>query len=143
MTKFSASITINSPIEDVFAFVTDVDNDAKWQSAVIEAKATSEKKNGLGATYSYIVEVFGKKLETNGEVTAYEPHSRYEWKSTNGPFPISGGSTFEATADGVRVTQTINAEPGGFFKLAEPLMNKQQKSQMEKDLAQLKSVLEG
>lgn len=142
MAALSASITIKHPIEEIFAFVTDVNNAAKWQSGIIEAKATSQEAIGIGTTYIYVVQVMGKKLETRGEITAYEPHGRYEWKSTKGPFPMSGGATFEETSEGVRVTDTVNVEPGGFFKPAEPLLIKQQQSQMEKDLAKLKKLLE-
>jgi uncharacterized membrane protein len=138
-----AKIIINRPIEEIFNYVTDVNNAAKWQSGIIEAKATSNSVIGIGTTYQYIVQVMGRKIETEGEVTAHEPHSRYAWKSTKGPFPLSGGTTFEETSAGVSVTDTVEAEPGGFFKLAEPLMVKQQQSQMKKDLAALKQLLEG
>jgi uncharacterized membrane protein len=142
MATLTANVVINQPIEDVFTFVTDVNNAAKWQSGIIEAKATSNGPIGVGTTYQYVVQVLGRKIETEGEVTAYEPPKRYAWKSTKGPFPLSGGTTFEATPEGVRVVDTVEAEPGGFFKLAEPLMIKQQQSQMEKDLAKLKQLLE-
>ncbi len=142
MTTLQASILINQPIEKIFNFVTDVDNAAKWQSGIIEARATSNGPVGVGTTYQYIVQVMGRKIETEGQVTAYEPHSRYAWKSTKGPFPLSGGTTFEDSPEGVRVTDTVEVEPGGFFKLAESVIAKQQQSQMEKDLATLKQVLE-
>jgi uncharacterized membrane protein len=143
MATLEANININRPIEEIFNFVTDVNNAAKWQSGIIEAQATSNGANGVGTTYKYVNQVMGRKIETEGEVTVYEPHNRYAWKSTNGPFPLSGGTTFEETSDGVSVTETVEAEPGGFFKLAEPLMVKQQQSQMKKDLAALKQLLEG
>ncbi len=143
MPTLEASITINQPIEKVFDFVTDVNNAAKWQSGIIEAKSTSNGATGVGSTYQYTVQVMGRKIETEGEITAHEPYSRYAWKSTKGPFPLSGGSSFEDTPDGVRVTDKVEAEPGGFFKLAEGLLMKQQQSQMENDLANLKQVLEG
>jgi len=142
MATLEAKITIKKPIEEIFNFVTDVNNAAKWQSGIIEAKATSNGTTGVGTTYQYITQVMGRKIETEGEVTAYERNSRYAWKSTKGPFPISGNMSFEKTADGVRVTDTVKVEPGGFFKLAEPLMVKQQSSQMEEDLAKLKELLE-
>ncbi len=143
MATLEAKITINCPIEEIFEFVTDVNNAAKWQSGIIEAKSTSNGATGVGSTYQYIVQVMGRKIETEGEVTAYEPHSRYAWKSTKGPFPLSGGTVFDATTEGVRVTDTVVAEPGGFFKLAEGLLMKQQQSQMEEDLANLKQLMEG
>jgi uncharacterized membrane protein len=142
MATMQASVTINQPIEDIFHFVTDLNNAAKWQDGIIEAKTISNGSIGVGTTYQYIVQTMGRKLETEGEITAYEPHNRFGWKSTKGPFPLSGETVLEITPNGVRVTDTLEAEPGGFFKLAEPLLIKQQQSQMEKDLATLKQMLE-
>jgi hypothetical protein len=48
----------------------------------------------------------------------------------------------EPAADGTRVIETVEVEPGGFFKLAQPLLVRQQQSQMEKDLKKLKELLE-
>jgi hypothetical protein len=56
---------------------------------------------------------------------------------------MSGSITCETVNGGTRITDTLEADPGGFFKLAEPLLMKQQRSQMEKDLNQLKDLLEG
>ncbi|MBC8504660.1 MAG: SRPBCC family protein [Anaerolineales bacterium] len=142
MATIEANIIINHPIEEIFDFVTDVNNAARWQSGIIAAKAISNGSIGVGTTYQYIVQVMGRKIETQGEITAYEPHVRYAWKSTKGPFPLSGGTAFEPTPKEVRVTDTVDVEPGGFFKLAEPVIANQQQSQMEKDLAKLKQVLE-
>lgn len=142
MATLQTSITINRPIEEVFAFVTDVDNAAKWQSGIIEAKATSSGPTGVGTTYCYVVQVMGRKLETGGEITVYQPLARYGWKSTSGPFPMSGSTTFESVPGGTLVTDTVEATPGGFFKLAEPLLMKQQQSQMAKDMKRLKELLE-
>jgi uncharacterized membrane protein len=142
MATISASIKINRPAEEIFAFVTDVNNAVKWQSGIISAKETSDGPTGVGTTYRYAVKVMGRDLETRGEITAYNPPIKHSWKATSGPFPMSGGNTFEAGPDGVSVTSFINAEPGGFFKLAEPLLIKQQKRQMEQDLSRLKELLE-
>lgn len=142
MAKFESSITINRPAEEVFAFAVDTANAAKWQEGVVEAATTSSGAVGVGTTYRYVVKAMGQKLDTTGEITAWAPPKTYTWKATSGPFPMSGGIACESVEGGTRITQMINAEPGGFFKLAEPLMMSQQQSQMDAGLKKLKEILE-
>src|SRR3990170_2638101 len=134
MAQIQNSITINCPIEQVFAFVADYRNNVKWQTGVIAAEFTSPAPVGVGTTFKYDAEFMGRKLETSGELTAYDPPRKIAWKSTSGPFPMSGDTTFESVEGGTLVTDKIEAEPGGFFKLAEPLLMMQMRGQMEKDM---------
>ncbi|MBI5290640.1 MAG: SRPBCC family protein [Chloroflexi bacterium] len=142
MAKLETSITINSPIEQVFAFAADLANNAKWQTGVIAAEVTSPGPVGVGTKYKYDAEIMGRKLETTGELTAYDPPRITAWKATSGPFPMSGSTTFESVPGGTRVVDGMEAEPGGFFKLAEPLLIMQMRGQMEKDMKKLKELLE-
>jgi uncharacterized membrane protein len=142
MPKVEASITINRPIEEVFAFAADLTNAAKWQTGVIAAEVTSHGPVGVGTKYRYDAEIMGRKLETSGEMTAYDPPRITAWKATSGPFPMSGSTTFESVAGGTRVVDTVEAEPGGFFKLAGPLLVAQIRGQLEKDVKKLKELLE-
>jgi len=50
--------------------------------------------------------------------------------------------TFERAEGGTRVTGTLVGEPGGFFKLAEPLLVSMVKRQFDADLANLKDLME-
>lgn len=142
MAKLETSITINRPIEQVFAFAADLANNAKWQTGVIAAEVTSPGPVGVGTKYKYDAEIMGRKLETTGELTAYDPPRITAWKATSGPFPMSGSTTFESVPGGTRVVDGMEAEPGGFFKLAEPLLIMQMRGQMEKDMKKLKELLE-
>ena len=142
MAKIENSITINRPIEEVFAFVTDVRNDVKWRSDVVESKVTSSGSLGVGATFEFASEFMGRKIETEVEMTAYDPPKRFAWKSIKSPIPVSAVTTFEAVADGTLVVDTADFEPGGFFKIAEPLLIKQAQSAAEKDMKKLKELLE-
>ena len=142
MAQIKNSITIHRPIEEVFAFVADYSNNVKWQSGVISAEFTSPGPVGAGTTFKYDAEFMGRKLETTGELTAYDPPKMIAWKSTSGPFPMSGSTEFESVEGGTLVTDTIEAEPGGFFKLAGPLLVKQIQGQTEKDMRKLKELLE-
>jgi hypothetical protein len=44
--------------------------------------------------------------------------------------------------EGTRLSGTWQAEPGGLFKMAGPLLASQAKKQLEADLQQLKELLE-
>jgi len=141
MAQIKSSITINRPIEEVFAFVADPSNDVNWRSDVVESKVTSGSL-GVGATFQFASEFMGRKIETIGEMTAYDSPKRFAWKSKKSPIPVSAVTTFEAVADGTLVVDAADFEPGGFFKIAEPLLIKQAQSAAEKDMKKLKELLE-
>jgi len=142
MPKIEASILINRPTSEVFAFAVDTATVMQWQDSILQAELTSSGAVGVGTTYHYVVKALGQKMDTTGEVSAWDPPKTYAWKATSGPFPMSGGIACESVEGGTQLTQTINAEPGGFFKLAEGLLLSQQKKQMETDLKKLKEILE-
>lgn len=141
MAQIKSSIIIKRPIEEVFAFVADPRNDLKWRSDVVESNVTSVSLN-VGATFEFASEFMGRKIETKGEMTAYDPPKRFAWKSIKSPIPVSAVTTFEAVADGTLIVDTADFEPGGFFKIAEPLLIKQAQSAAEKDMKRLKELLE-
>ncbi len=142
MAKVEGSVVIGRSIEEVFAFVTDLGNALKWQTGIVEARQTSDGPVQVGAAYKYVAEVLGRRMDTSGEVVAFDPPHRYAWKATSGPFPMSGETHCETVDGGTRVTDRIEAEPGGFFKLAEGLLARQMQGQVVGDLGKLKSVLE-
>ncbi len=142
MAKFDVSTTIKRPVEDVFAVIGNVENSPKWSSAALEAKQTSPGPMGVGTTGRFVGKLFGRRIESESEVTEFEPNRRYTWQSKSGPFPIKGSATFEQIEGGTRVNTTVEVEPGGFFKLAEPLVVSMAKRQFQSDLDNLKDLME-
>ena len=142
MKTFESSITIQCPIEDVFTAAADVANHANWREGLLHARQTSEGPLGLHSTYVYRLKTMGQTIETHSEVISYSPPQEYAWISTAGPFPLAGKVICEAVPGGTRITEIIEAEPGGFFKLAEPLLFRNQQNKMDKDLERLKEWME-
>jgi uncharacterized membrane protein len=142
MRHVESSITLHRPVDQVFGFVTDFSKAVQWQAGIVEARVTSNGPVGVGTTYTWVQQIVGQKVDTRGEITAWEPPNRYEWKSVSGPFPLSGGVTFKAEGDSTVVTQYADAEPGGFFKLAEGLLVRQVEGQLAQSLKTLKELLE-
>jgi len=142
MATFDVSTTIKRPVEDVFAVLSNVENNPKWSSVALEAEQTSPGPIGVGTTARFVGKFLGRRIESESEVTEFEPNRKYSWKSKSGPFPIKASTTFEQIEGGTRVNTTAEAEPGGFFKLAEPLMMSMGKRQFQNDLDNLRDLME-
>jgi uncharacterized membrane protein len=142
MATLEISTVINRPVEEVFAFVVDPENYPKWMSGISEVTITSAGPIGVGTTYRSVLTFLGRRIETEAEFTEYEPNHSYAQKSKSGPFPAQNRGTFERMEGGTLVNVTLAAEPGGFFKLAEPLLVSMLKRQFQADLANLKELME-
>ena len=142
MYKFEKNIMINRPQQEVFDFVTDLNNDAKWQSGIVSVERTSDGPIGAGSTWRYKLKFMGRELEAEIELTSYDPPNRASVKSVSGPVPFENTYTFVSKQGGIQMTFSGQAEIGGFFKMAEGLVGKQLEKQMESDAAALKVLLE-
>lgn len=142
MGKAEASITINRSVEDVFAVISNFEHNARWSSATIEDKITSPGPIGVGSTARLASKFLGRRFENDAEITEFEPNERVAMRSTSGPVPVRGTLTVESVDGGTRVNTTFELEPGGFFKLADPIVTRMAKRQFESDLANLKDLME-
>ena len=137
------TVVIERPIEEVFAFATDPNNDPLWQSTSLETEQTSGGRLDVGTTFRNTSKFLGRRIESTYEVTENEPPHRQCVRITSGPIPGSGCYLFESADGGsTRFTQIFEAEVGGFFRLAEPLVGRAIRRQTETDMATLKDMLE-
>ena len=143
MIKIENSVVINKPVEEVFEYMANSENNPQWQSSAQEVVKTSEGPIGVGTTYSSVSQLLGKRLESVVEYTAYEPNKTVAGKVISGPIPFQFETTFEPAAEGgTKVTSRGKGDAGGFFKLAEPLVARMLKRQTETNTANLKDLLE-
>lgn len=98
---------------------------------------------GAGTTFTKAVKLLGRRLESASEVAEYEPNRRFALKHAPGPVSLAEDVfTFEPVAGGTKVTHVVEAETGGFFKLAEPIVARQIRRQWGTNFALLKELLE-
>jgi uncharacterized membrane protein len=142
MARAEISTTINRPVDEVFAVLSNVENNPKWSSAALEAETISAGPIGVGTRARFVGKFLGRRIESESEITEFEPNRKLAFQNTSGPFPFRASMTFEGFEGGTRVKATFEAEPGGFFKLAEPLFVSMGKRQFENDLANLKDLME-
>ena len=50
--RFEASVRIQRPVEEVFAYVSDPENFPHWNSAVRTVRPTSASRDAVGSTYT-------------------------------------------------------------------------------------------
>ena len=142
MARAEVSTTIKRPVEEVFAVVSDASRDEQWISSVNETTKTSAGPIGVGTTWRSVGKFLGRRIEMDITYTEFEPNDRLTFDMT-GPFAATMWFTFEAVADGTRVVQVVDGEPGGFFKLVGPLFTAVAKRQFQNDLDTLRDLMEG
>jgi uncharacterized membrane protein len=142
MTKLEHSVVINQPAEQVFDFVTDIEKLPQWMSELIEAKQTSEGPVGVGTTAHAVASPVGRRVETTQEITEYEPNRKFVIKSTSGAVESKDEYIFDSVPGGTKVTRLTEAELGGFFRMAEPLVARMLNRQFETNFSNLKDLLE-
>jgi len=143
MIKIELSVVVNRPVPEVFAFVTDPTNNPKWQESLVESRMTSPGPMGVGTQLTDVRKFMGRDIDSKLEVTAFEPNKTFAQKVISGPLKFEVLQTFEPSGNGTLIKLVAQGEPGGFFKLAEGMVQKQLQSQLEADAQRLKRALEG
>ena len=102
---------------------------------------TSGGRFGIGSTYRCVNRFMGKRIETEGHVTEYEPDRRCCLRITSGPITGTSSLCFEAVDGGTMFTAAGNLDLT-FFKLARLLVKRKINQQLKKDMLKLQEVLE-
>ncbi len=142
MAKIHHSVTINQPVEQVFAFIRDTRNTARWHPSLSEARATLEGPAQIGTQVTEVRTFIGRKMESTYEIVDLEPNKRIGLKSVSGPFPFKGTITFESLGNATRMTFDADTQPRGFLKLADGMIAGMLQKELETDLSTAKHVVE-
>jgi carbon monoxide dehydrogenase subunit G len=139
MIKVEGSEVINRPKEQVWKFLTSVENASKWDTGIIEAKQTSDGPVGLGTILEAVSESRGKRRNLKVEVTEYDPNKRVAWTIDAGFGTGKSIYTLESAGSGTRLSKSSEVELKGFFKLLTPIIRRRfNKEEIELDLDNIK-----
>jgi uncharacterized membrane protein len=140
MASAEHSVTINRPLEDVFAFLADPENDPQWRKGVLDIAHVSG--DGVGAVYKQGVKgPFGKRIPADIERTTLEPNRVIGFHALVGPVRPWGRYELEDEGGRTRVTFTLGTDLRGTKKLMGPMVSKQMNAEV-RGLDRLKTVLE-
>ena len=142
METFENMVTIERPVEDVFAFLADFENVPTWNYAIEETTKTSAGPVGLGTTYRQ-TRAMPRRREEGFEVIDFEPMRRLEIQGEIGPFWTRAGYVLTPVAGGTRLTNEVDLEATSVFpRLVAPLVVSRIKAAVAQNLRKLKQVLE-
>jgi uncharacterized protein YndB with AHSA1/START domain len=144
MPQASYSVTINRPVDAVFAFLTDGEAAKRWRPGVLDiVKATGEAHGGVGTRYLQGVKgPMGRRIRADYEITVYEPNKLIEFETVAGPARPHGRYEFAPVDGGTSLTFSLDAELKGIRRLLmEGAVQRTMDSEV-RTLDNLKQVLE-
>jgi uncharacterized protein YndB with AHSA1/START domain len=142
MIETTQTITIDRPIDEVFAYVTDTANDPAWHTDILEARKTSEGPTGIGTTWHVRFKPVMGVSEGDVEVVNFEPNRKEVQEGVMGPMQPTLTYLFEPADGGTRFTRRVEIRTSGMMRLMEPLMRLMTPGRNARFLANLKEVLE-
>ena len=121
--RFEGTVVIDRPIEEVFAFVANGENDPKFSPRVLEIAKTTDGPPGVGTVYASTVKDAGMKTKREFRLTAFDEPTRIRWAevSKNLVTAPEGGYDLAREGDGTRLTVFNVLEGHGPGKLIAPL----------------------
>ncbi len=140
MVKIELSVHIDRPVAEVFKYLADPTNLPEYASMFDEARL-SETPIRVGTKVHARASFLGRKIESSFDVTEYELNRRFVTK-TDKPWPLSRADTYQPEVGGTRVEVVLEGEPGGFFRLGEPIVARIMKKQAQAQLDTAKEILE-
>ncbi|MDP3061692.1 MAG: SRPBCC family protein, partial [Chloroflexota bacterium] len=145
--RATAEISVNRPIEDVWAFLSDVRSMERWVTGVSGARQSADGPLAIGSSVESKYQYAGKTHDLKYVVAALEAASRLTLKATSGPFPLVWSVELRRSGGGTLVRNTVNAGADSFttgvtFLLLWPLFRLGMKRGIRKDLERLKAALE-
>jgi uncharacterized membrane protein len=140
----TSSIEINRPQAEVFAYLDELDKHSEWQRDLISSRLETEGPIGVGTRATDTRKVPGGPRDMTYEITEYDPPRKSSWRVLNGPVRAVGSVIVEPVGDGSRsrVTVDFDLEGHGIGALIAPFARMQARSQVPKDQAKLKEILE-
>ncbi|MBC9730005.1 SRPBCC family protein [Streptomyces sp. TRM68367] len=132
------------PPERVAGYAMDWRHDAEWTQGIRTAALTREAEGGgfgAGAEVTRTAYFLGRRIDYVLRVAAYEPPRLLDMVSVAGPLPMHVTYVFEPHARGTLARIRVRGGEGGFYRLAAPLLARQVRSSLTKDLRDLERRL--
>jgi len=142
MISINISTLILRPVWEVFDFIATPENNSQWQFGSLEAVQISVGELQVGTLFSSFGHFMGRRIQSNFEVTEFETNQSYGYETISGPIQLQTSYSFEAVEHGTRVIVSSLINPGGFFKLVDPIVARVARKQFQENLTKLKEFLE-
>lgn len=120
--RITETFLVKCPPEAVFDYVTDPSKLASWQTAITAVEQLTDGPPGLGTRVRERTKPpGGKEFEQVVEFTEFSRPERLHVHIVEGPYPVDGTWSFEASDGGTRVQFAAEGQLRGAMKLMEPV----------------------
>src|SRR5664279_5810399 len=78
------STIVHRPSHEVFAFVADQTNAARWQSGIVEVRLLTDGPPGVGTRHTFTRTLMGRRMTGENEYVTFEPGKQVAFRTTSG-----------------------------------------------------------
>lgn len=144
MDNIEATVSIDRPIEQVFDFLVDGENDKKVSARVLEIEKKTDGPIRVGTVYASTVKDAGIKTEREFELDVVERPTRIRWHElSEAPIVVpEGGYDLVAEGTGTKVTLFNELEGQGIGKLFKGLALRSARKSAAGMVRSIKTVIE-
>ncbi len=145
MPKIEVTETVERPVEDVWAFMTDLGAMPEWFASTQAVEVLTDGGLKKGARVRSVDRFLGRSMEFVSEVSEYDPPHRLGLEVMEGSFDGHQQFELQPEGDSTRVTMRAEGEAGfgGVFgKLLDPVVSAAFRREAQSDLGRLKDLLE-
>jgi uncharacterized protein YndB with AHSA1/START domain len=136
-------IVINRPCAEVAAYAGDPSHAPRWYVNIESVVWQTPEPVTVGSRMDFVARFLGRRLAYTYEVVELVAGQRLVMRTAQGPFPMETTYTWQPVgADQTRMTLRNRGEPAGFAKVTGPVMAAAMRRANQKDLANLKRILE-
>jgi uncharacterized membrane protein len=134
---------IDRPCAEVAAYAADPSNAPEWYANIASVRWQTEPPVAVGSRMDFVARFLGRTLAYTYEVVELIPGQRLVMRTAQGPFPMETTYTWQPV-DGTRTRMMLRnrGEPAGFGKVTAPVMAATMRRANQKDLANLKRIME-
>ena len=143
MTQFTATRSINAPLNLVFKTVSDINNFSKAIPGIINVEFLSEVKSGVGTRFRETRLMKGKETTTELEVTEFVENDRVRMVTDSQGAVWDSVFTVKTVNDKTNLTLVMDARPHKFIqKMMIPMIKGMISKTLEKDMDAVKTYCE-
>jgi carbon monoxide dehydrogenase subunit G len=141
MQRVERTARIPAPTTEVFAYLSDLDNLAEWQSGVVSAERVDSGPMRVGSSARVTRELMGQRLAVPLTVTDYEPPSRLGIGSEVSGVKAAAMLELAAADDGeaTDLSFAMDISGSGMTRFMEPMIAGAARGDIETSLQRLQT----
>lgn len=136
-------LVIDRPSTEVAAYAADPDHAPEWYKNIEAVTWETPPPLRVGSRVGFVARFLGRRLAYTYEIREYLPGEKLVMSTAQGPFPMETTYTWSPVGEGSTLMTLRNrGEPAGFSRVTAPAMAAAMRRANQKDLANLRSILE-